>query len=305
MTRNFATFVILTIAGCAFLAGFVQTSYIGQLQALQDDISAAQYRLEKNRERITQMMNYDTSAVVSYVEWMFKAVETAREYELLAATLTPNERQAYLAQIAAELTAANDQILITYTYTIEEFFLENPSADEYYFAEREISGFDLVIERTSWEYWMPLMVGEIDYFIEWWGEFPESVIPEIIAYPDIPEFMYVMWLSDLGSALVDVTAKLQDQITQLEDEMYWVQTTVDQLGMGITVTTAATVLAATMASRIEDRTTKHNFSALRAEITGDRALIVPRKDRITIPMLFIAIIMAVVGALIPIISTLF
>lgn len=69
--------------------------------------------------------------------------------------------------------------------------------------------------------------------------------------------------------------------------------------MGVTITTVATILAAAMGSRLQDRKNDRNFSVMLADMKADPSLIEGEFDLLALLGLILAFILSMFGLSLP------
>lgn len=68
---------------------------------------------------------------------------------------------------------------------------------------------------------------------------------------------------------------------------------------GITIITITTILASAMATQLGDQAIERDFSHIKAKIYQDESMIITKVNRLAIPVLIIALVISVLGLLIP------
>ncbi|MFX1511535.1 MAG: hypothetical protein ACFFCQ_03010, partial [Promethearchaeota archaeon] len=187
----------------------------------------------------------------------------------------------------------------TYINTINDEFESYPD-DKYYFADKETTGFDLIIEREVWENYLPIRSESIANFLSN-NFFPTGTDSEILAYYYTPDYIHAANITQLNLVFLDVTRKIQEEIAILEEDYYKDKTTTERLNMGAILTTVTMILASAMSNRLQDKSTEHSFSVLRGDVLNKKELVILKRDWISIPVLLFSVILAVVGVLIPLI----
>ncbi len=125
---------------------------------------------------------------------------------------------------------------------------------------------------------------------------------------DKPDGGGSFWQFDFSNAGYLLQIPFQNEVVlQLEnaDKANTYQSIADQITIGVSVTTIATVLSTAMASRLESKKSDHDISVLRADIIKDPSIIKPSKDKLAIIGLTSALVIAALGLLLPIFLLIF
>ncbi|MFW9991523.1 MAG: hypothetical protein ACFFD4_05650 [Candidatus Odinarchaeota archaeon] len=293
--------IILFIAGCAFLASFVQSDYSAQVNLLQEEFTDKQVELERLAVEQQTILNEDTLTLLTGNEWMASALDAALLWKEKRnrAVLSPWENASLLAQI---VNYFNLRIWIyrgSNIGTIEAYFSANPTAEEYVLANQTTKGFDFVISRTDWQaggYGNPMSMNLtlMQY------NFPGVIIPYILEHPDAPEIQVTMQIQRFNDYLQTFVIEQQTSLNELNTRIEQLESIIGQISNGVGLITVATILSTAMAERISSAEASTKLSTIRADILKDDSIIEKRGNKLSILILIGAALLSTGGLVIPI-----
>ena len=175
------------------------------------------------------------------------------------------------------MVTGNGLIQATNAGVIHSDFAEDTGMDYYELATVKKAGFDYKISREEWETYTPLftvskegyylnlglesILDDLDELDDGW----ESVDPDCVFYQLDWDNIYSLYRGPLWEEVNN-----QQEKENLADQY---ESIANRITMGVTITTVATILAAAMGSRLQDRKNDRNFSVMLADMKADPSLI--------------------------------
>ncbi|NVM56382.1 MAG: hypothetical protein HWN66_21975 [Candidatus Helarchaeota archaeon] len=302
-----ATGIILFISVSAFLAGFLQENYSGQAIDLRKEIAELQTDLDRMEAKALSLTSRDIDFTYSAIECLWEAFNKDLEFKILNSTLLEEERTNYIRQIVRslqEVLGYSNPTMILHMYRVWDYY---SNLDDFYIATEETDGYDYIIPRELWDsyisvYGMPVV--ELTPS-EWYGDFFSydaiQALP-LVERPRDPLFgeMFVFesggieFLCDYF--LFNPVRVLHDDINKKLNKAENLEAQASRIGLGVAMTTVAVVLSAAMANRLNQRKIEREFEKIREK--EDR-LAKKKRDLISIPILIIAIILSLLGVILP------
>ncbi|MHA1167875.1 MAG: hypothetical protein ACTSRU_08650 [Candidatus Hodarchaeales archaeon] len=227
----------------------------------------------------------------------------AIEFYAVKSGLTADEVVKYQLDFAAAMKTANNFIRTTVAGIIHEFFENNPLLDSYNISTRERDRYDYSITRDLWETYTPMYTVPMNSYLLSLGL--GGIMSDITELTD--DFLGVdfeFYSLDWDNIYVLYREPLWDELELVDSSLSLAagyEALAGKITMGVAVTTVSTVLATSMASRIENKKTEKSLSLIRFDILQEPDLIESGTDRLAYLGLILALIIAVLGLLMPIV----
>ncbi len=296
--------IILFIAGCAFLASFIQSDYSTEVNLLLEEYTDKQTELDRLVVEIQGMMNEDIAYQLTGDEWMVSALDLAQDWEVKRSR---GEMNANISDnLITRINSYFDMRLWLYRGsnigTIEAFFNVNTDAQEYVVANQSAKGFDFAIPRAEWE---PSGIGNAKTMNATLQQypFPATIIPFILAHPTNPQLQVTMQIKRFNTLLQSFVIERQISLNELNTRIEELKASVNQISNGVALITVATILSAAMAERISSTETSTGLSVIRADVLKDDSYINRRSNKLSIIILASAALLASGGLIVPILLT--
>ncbi len=296
--KRFAFLAIVFVSGCAFAAGFVQNNIAARGDDYREEAISHENTIARMEDRLEFINQIDGGQALKALDQRAEGIVLMMRYNWFYDNMSADERTWAQIEILYALGSANGNIAATNANFIDLDFTNNPSQQTYDFSTKATYGYDYKIKREDWQQYPPIEeISRDDWIEDWTLGSITSAHPEILAaLPAI--FLEMNWNN---------IYKLYRQ--PIEDEMddldYWQEQAdkyegyANRITIGVAITTVAVVLVAAMANRLADKKNDHDFSQIRADILKNRALIVTERDMLAYLVLFLAILISVIGLILP------
>ncbi|MFW9853202.1 MAG: hypothetical protein ACFFDS_09675, partial [Candidatus Thorarchaeota archaeon] len=292
-----ASLIIIMISILAFGAGFLQENVVSEATTLKIEVSEKEFDLERIDLRIRELVEDDRiSARKATDEWHI-AYKLAIELEITNDTLTVVERDLLMNLIARALENFNFFASLMNEAVLYNYWYIDDNTSDYIFNTEEKDGYDLNYSKEEYSTFNAsksflYIVNEEEIL----NDFPFK--DEIIAYGIIPTEFYSWRSYNFKEFLDQPLNTLQQEISDLKLVISELESKGSLFDYGVSLITVATILAAAMASQMNDKEREKEFSLIKSEIFNDKSMIITKKNRISMPFLFIALILAALGILI-------
>lgn len=311
LRKNYPFVIIILVSFFAFAAGYTQNIFVEKADAFSETAGEHEYNAMRIEQRLRTISNNDATQMFKVGEKSYELVFLAIEYTTVESTLTEIEKEIYRLDFAKILMERSFAVYSTTTYSIHKEFTET-SNQEYIITEESSHGFDYIIERDDWQTYTPLFLVTRNTLFTQLGLYPtlQTITDDLDFYIqfDKPDGGGSFWQFDFSNAGYLLQIPFQNEVVlQLEntDKANTYQSIADQITIGVSVTTIATVLSTAMASRLESKKSDHEISVLRADIIKDPSVIKTEKDKLAIIGLTSALVIAALGLLLPIFLLIF
>ncbi|MFW9778173.1 MAG: hypothetical protein ACFFE8_04900 [Candidatus Heimdallarchaeota archaeon] len=301
-----STAIILFISAAAFISGFYQTELVVQETNLKEQITEWETQVRRMESLAQQIMTIETPKDTVVQNMRATVIQLDAELEMLNNTLTVPQRRAYTNQILLLITAINRQSKFYLTYTLDNYFAGKPLSAKYPITTVDEEGFEyyltkqdwinatknrnLVVEEVGLRFYIQQTLNLANYnlvfnFINNSVNLASSEISTIV------RVNLVAALSAIRLPIFQIQAQIADQTAFVGS----LNTLVNQFSLGVSLTAVAVVLAGLMANRISEKGNLKNIQKIQDNEYKEQ------RDLISIPILFFAAIIAIVGVVLPII----
>jgi len=300
--------IILFVSGSAFLAGFLQSEYAEDAETLRQD---AIYHQELSNEMKNTFLRLNGDEFREYdkaVAYQVQAVNLIIDFLNIASQLTPEETQSYLDRIAYNYWQMEWALESTWSFLIFYHF----EIDE--FDESYVLDVYLDLNYTFWltkemyfSYTRPITILTAEEFLTEnlvetgiVSSEEESIIPLIINNSFMPEILVSIEFDTLTDIVTNQAFKEKVLASEKAKQANTTEQLANRITVGVSITTVASILAAAMSNRLENRQRDEHLSKIRADILEDETLIVSGRDLLSVLVLILSAIIAVIGLLYPI-----
>ena len=295
-----ATLIIITIAGMAFAAGFLQEGVLSDVEEASVKVSEKEFVLARMDSGIREIIEDDRARIRSGFDEVRRAQEIALELEITNDTLSDIERDLLINKISNALYNYISFAYFTDVVTMYNHWYVDGNISDYYFATEQREGFDLFYSKEEFETFnTSKRIIRIQTDVQFFGYFPFAeyimsfgITPTEFLRPNVHE-NYVEFLKQPLFALQQEITDTKIMISELENNA-------GLHGYGVSLITISTILAAAMATQLNDRDREREFSQVKAKLFDDKLMIVTKQNKIALPFLFVALILSALGLLLPI-----
>ncbi len=293
-----ASVIIILISGLAFAAGFLQEGVLSEAETLKLEVSEQEFDLERIDLRIREIVEDDRISARKASDEFLLAKSIALELEITNDTLSVEERDLLMNQIRLALENFNYFVSLTNIVKMYDFWYTDSNTSDYYFATEDKDGYELVFSKEDYDtfnasksflYLVPASV----ILANW------SFSDEIIAYGIIPTEYYFWQSYNFREFLDQPLYALQEEISNSKIVISELESKGSVFGYGVSLITVTTILASAMATQLNDKEREKEFSEIKAEIFKDKSMIKTKRNKIAMPFLFVALILAALGLLFP------
>lgn len=300
--KKLALFIILLVTGMSFLAGYVQNNYQINADNARDNANRHETNSIKIEDRLRTISTLDGEQSLQANSRFLEAAFIALKYSTIKAsfTITLEEETNYALDFMFALMDANSMIRTTFAGVVHSDFTNNANKQTYDIATESKEGFDYKIERDSWELYTPMYtVSKTQFFTELGlGDISEDVA-DIDWLPNDYLFYKLDWDNVYSLYRVPLwdEVDLKQYYSQLAEEY---ESKSFQLAIGVSITTISTILASSMASRLDDRKIDYGLVSIRSNL-GENSEDIKHEpsDFFALLGLILALVIAFVGLLSP------
>ncbi|MHA1738456.1 MAG: hypothetical protein ACTSXA_12555 [Candidatus Heimdallarchaeota archaeon] len=237
-----------------------------------------------------------------------EAYVLASQLELIHTTLTPLEINNSLSVICAELYFYEDYMRHNYQGRIAKRFVVDDNNTDFYLAEYDIDGVDLYYTQDEFEVLNTeneLMEVMTDTDFLDYKKIP--LVDNITNSGFLSTYLNNIWFTKFGRQ-EQWTAFYKNKLFALQNSIITNQAILAVLeskasfyGYGVTIISVTTILAAALASQLNDKEREKDFSHIKAEIYDDKSMIITKRINFALPLLIVALVFAILGLILPII----
>ncbi len=296
-----ATIIIISISGVAFAAGFLKERVVTEMEDVNSLIAADEILVDRMDARISDTLNFDHLRGLESTEKLEIAKDLFREYQLTLANLTQAEEFIILN---LSLNAVHDSQGLTRSTNmgkiVKHFSIDN-GIDDFYLANEKDDGFNLSISRDyflAYNESLPNSLAKIKTPISILGNGLDTFYDTFYTNP-YTQFIRLESFYSWISFFRNKTAEVNQRIIQNKEILSDLESKISYYTYGLTIITIATILASAMATQLGDQDRERDFSHIKAKIYQNDDLIIKKVNRIAIPVLIIALVIAILGLLVP------
>ncbi|MFW9915124.1 MAG: hypothetical protein ACFFGZ_05890 [Candidatus Thorarchaeota archaeon] len=306
IAKYFPFIVIVFVSACAFLAGYVQSNIAEAGEGYREDAQTHERNVDRMLDRLEFISSIDKNQYFEALQLEEDAIFLALKYWWYHDNYTEFERELLLIDMFQKFHGSIGLINSSVVGIIENDFKKGLSTT-YEFATKEKYGYNYIITREDWLEYDPIKEYTRAQYL---ALERNSALSEAISdYPEIEALgMYGAdifldldsdnWYDLYRQPIWHEMDKMQDA-QELADRY---DNYVNRITIGVAITTVATILVAAMASRISDKEMDHDLSVIRADVLKNKALVISERDMLAYLVLVVAVIISVVGLIIPFIG---
>ncbi len=283
-----ASVIILIISGFAFAAGFLQGNILSGVQEVKLEISEKKTTLDRINTRIREIIEDDRTYLRKASDELLNAEKLALELEITNSSLTPLERDLLMNLIGNALGYFVYYVNITHLLRMYKYWYLWDDPSDYYIATEEIDGFDLYFSKAEFD-----SFNASEVFLD----FP--VEDYVISYGVAPTLYYKWWWLNYIEFMEEPVFELQQEISEQEIMRSELESKASFYGYGVALITVTTILAAAMGTQMNDKEREKELADIKAKIFDDKSMIISKRDKIALPILIIAFVLAALGMLLP------
>ncbi len=300
--ETMASGIIILIAGMAFAAGFLQEGVSSDVEELKNQVSEMKLVLDRMDTKIREVIELDQSRVGVAGQEYQKASMYMLEYEITNGTLSVEEEDVLVNRIGRALTIFNLNNNFTEVVKMYNHWYTEGNSSNYFFATELDDGYDLSYTKEDFDSFNASYVPSMLVFCSDEAFIGGSPIGDyLIAIGVCPEgYTRVNAHVALPVFLKRPLYEIQEQIKDNETLIANLESKASFYSYGVSLITVSTILAAAMATQLNDKEQEKNFSIIKAKIFDDKSMIVTKKNKIAMPFLFVALIISALGLLLPI-----
>lgn len=300
IAKYFPFIVIVFVSACAFLAGYVQSNIAEAGEGYREDAQTHERNVDRMLDRLEFISSIDKTQYFEALQLQEDAIFLALKYWWYYDNFTELERELLLIDMLQTFYDSIGLINSTVAGIIDNDFKKGLSTT-YEFATKEKYGYNYIITRADWLEYDPIIEYTRAQFITKWGlgqaisDYPEI---EVLGMLDADTFLdlhsdnwYVLYRQPIW--------KEMDKMEDAQELANRYENYVNRITIGVAITTVATILVATMANRISNKEMDHDLSVIRADVLKNKALVVSGQDTLAYLVLAVAVIISVVGLIIP------
>ncbi len=299
-----ASVIIIVISALAFVSGYLKESAISNAEELKVEIANSEIILDRLNSKITEILDSDQQSIVLGNDHLRDAILLSSELEIVNNTLTPLERNVFLDKIGRELFFYESIMRHTYQGAITKHFYIDTNSSDYYFATKDVDGVDFYFSEEEY-----FSFNESDLLMNALSHEDFLASQHLQMQDDILNsgVIYHSWFTDYGKKdhwiefFKTKLFTLQQNITNDKTVLADLEAKASFFGYGVTLITVTTILATAMAAQLNDREREMEFSHIKAKIYDNESMIITKGNWYAIPVLIIALIIAALGLLLPII----
>jgi hypothetical protein len=292
--------VIVFVSACAFFAGYVQSNIAEAGEGYREDALTHERNVDRMLDRLEFISSIDKTQYFEALQLQEDAIFLALKYWWYYENYTEFERELLLIDMFQKFHDSIGLINSTVAGIIDNDFKKGLSTT-YEFATKEKYGYNYIITREDWLEYDPIIEYTRAEFIALWdlsqavSDYPEIEILGMFGADTFLDLHSANWYDLYRQPIWEEMDKMEDarEIADRYDNY------VNRITIGVAITTVATILVATMASRISDKEMDHDLSVIRADVLRNKALIVSDRDSLAYLVLALAVIISVVGLIIP------
>ena len=309
--RHLSIVIIFLVASLAFTAGYIQNDYVSKAETARDEANDYQFNVVRIEERLRSINNRDGERSIEAISKNGELLYYALKYFTINSTLSEAEREVYRLGFAEIVYERDILIISTMAYIIHEEFTNDPFLEEYLLATIENDGFEYKITREQWEIYTPAyLILKENYYEQLGLSIAPGLVEDLDYYVFYEEvggndyFNNLDW-DNIGSLMRGpYHAEIEKQLEkEVEAERY--ETLASKITIGVSITTIATILATAMGNRISYKESNQILLELRADINNDPSLVRRKRDFSSFLGLFLALIIATLGLILPIVMMMF
>ncbi|MFX1512201.1 MAG: hypothetical protein ACFFCQ_06415 [Promethearchaeota archaeon] len=298
--------LIIVVSIFAAISAFIQSEFTSRAEDARKDADKFQWIAERIEDRARNILDGDgrmyLDALDSYQEGAFLALK----YSMFRSNLTEDEKTSYQFEFYQAMASGASDVRSLSVGIIHKAFTEDPTLDVYQIATQEKDGYNYSISRADWEIYTPIYNVSKDVFLSGLGLGGMlTQITDLLDFlDDVEGEEFLFWEADFDNIYSLIRGPLWvvvDEQRESEDDADRFETLVEQITIGVGITTLATVLASAMASRIDDKKSDREFSIIQSELKHDPFLITSGRDIFAYIGLILAVLISAIGLIAPII----
>jgi len=296
--------VILLISGLAFATGFLKEGVANEIEETKITIANDEALVEKINNKISDIMILDHLSLIEARNKIQTAKGLAWELNQKYETLNPSERILFYGPIGTAVNSYRQLVQRANIGKLISHFIKDASVDDCFLANESFDGFNYSISKVTFDdynsnYSLAELMTIEEFLLEkrfenhtgLADEKWESSLDEI--WPLVEEL-------DVWAPMFRIELYvIQQRISGNAIELASLEGVVSYYNFGITAITIATILATAMANRISDKESAKRFSPVKAKILEDDKYLITKTKKWPMVLLFVALIFAIAGLLIP------
>ena len=295
----FASIIIIVISGLAFTTGFLKENVVTQVEEIKVEVSEAEILVQRMDSRISDISYFDQDRYRAALDETFDFWELVLELELFNDTMSDTERELLLNRMGFHLHKFIELAIYTNIGKMYTHWFATSNSSDYYFATEEIDGYDFYFTKEEFEiYNSSKSLAKEQTYVQFIGS--EPYLDYILASGVVPtDYVTVSpwnkWSEFLRGKLFEIEQQIDSNLEKLAE----LEGKASFFGYGVTLITVTTILAAAMAAQLNDKEREREYSHIKAEIYDDKSMIITKGNNLAIPVLIIALILAALGLLLP------
>ena len=302
--------IIMIVIFCAASAGTLQNIFTRKADNFNQIAGEYEFDSMQIEQTMQEYTLGDGEKAQDALDSNYDIFALAIEYDTLNSTLTPEERDVYRWRFAIEMGRRSGYIWSMISYLIHYDFTNYPTRETFILKEEAKNGYDYIIKREDWEAYTPIYLkSNTSYFTEI-GLFPiYSDLIEDLSYFLVPDaqiegvdYFYEVSIDNAGHLLKIPLYEIVELKINAESDAQYYENLITQITFGATIITTASVLAAAMASRIFENHTEYYLALIEAKVSNEPYRAIEKKDRWSKIGLIIALLIAMLGLIVPLIS---
>ena len=296
--------VILLISGLAFTTGFLKEGVVNEIEETKITLANDEALVEKINNKISDIMILDQLSLIEARNELQTAKGLAWELNAKYAILNPTERNLFYGPIGNAVNSHRQLVQRTNIGKLISHFKRDASVDDCFLANESFDGFNYSISKVTFDdydsnYSLSELLTIEDFlernqFVNYTGLADEIWSSSIVENrPNIQELD--LWLPMFRDELYVIQQRISENVIDLAS----LESVASYYNFGITVITITTILATAMANRISDKENAKEFSPVKAKILEDDKYLITKTKKWSMVLLFVALIFAIAGLLIP------
>ncbi|MCK5184577.1 MAG: hypothetical protein KAQ95_09740, partial [Candidatus Heimdallarchaeota archaeon] len=296
--------VILLISGLAFATGFLKEGVANEIEETKITIANNESLVEKINNKISDIMILDQISLIEARNEIQTAKGLAWELDLKYAILNPTERNLFYGPIANAVNSHRQLVMRSNIGKLIKHFIRDASVDDCFLANESFDGFNYSISKVTFDnYNSNYSLAELftieDFLDENRFENASGLAAKLWSSSLVEDRPYVkeldVWVPLFRTELYVIQQRLSNYTIDLAS----LESVVSYYNFGITAITITTIFATAMANRISDKENAKEFSPVKAKILEDDKYLITKTKKWPMALLFVALILAIAGLLIP------
>lgn len=296
--------VILLISGLAFATGFLKEGVANEIEETKITLADDEALVEKINNKISDIMILDQISLIEARNEIQTAKGLAWELDLKYTILNPTERNLFYGPIANAVNSHKQLVMRSNIGKLIKHFIRDASVDDCFLANESFDGFNYSISKVTFDnYNSNYSIAELftieDFLDENRFENASGLAAELWSSSLVEDRPYVKELDVWVPLFRTELYVIQQRISGNAIELASLEGIVSYYNFGLTAITIATILATAMANRISDKESAKRFSPVKAKILEDDKYLITKTKKWPMVLLFVALIFAIAGLLIP------